>query len=156
MLITCLHYLLHSFNHLLHLFYYSLPVLPYSFYYIICYNSQIGSIVTICCIFYKWYFAFFTIIPFILFIIPFIMGGTCRCPVQPGAWALEKSLTRPSFFLYFREIRKKRSHRPGGQSAPRLYNRYNHCPCARPAHVGECGPGPEFKFSKTVQVGWSC
>ena len=75
---------------------------------------------------------------------------------QPGAWALEKSLTRPSLFLYFREIRKKRSHWPDGQSAPWLYNRYNLCLCARPAHVGECGPGPEFKFSKTVQVGWSC
>ena len=68
-----------------------------------------------------------------------------------------KSLSRGLHsFLYFREIRKKRSYRPGGQSAPRLYNRYNHCPCARPAHVGECWPGPEFKFSKTVQVGWSC
>ena len=71
-------------------------------------------------------------------------------------WALEESRTRPSFFLYFREVRNKRSHWPGGQSAPRLYNRYNLCPCARPAHVGECGPGPEFKFSKTVEVGWSC
>ena len=69
--------------------------------------------------------------------------------------ALDKSLTRPSFFLYFREIRKKLSH-PCGQSAQRLYNRYNLCPCARPAHVGECGPGPEFKFSKTVQVRESC
>ena len=29
---------------------------------------------------------------------------------QPGARALEKSFMRPSFFLYFREIRKKRSH----------------------------------------------
>ena len=75
---------------------------------------------------------------------------------QSGAWALKKSLMRPSFFLYFREIRKKQSHWPGGQSAPRLYNRYNLCPCARPAHVGECGPGPEFKFSKTVEVSWSC
>ena len=77
---------------------------------------------------------------------------------QPGVWALEKSIMRPSFFLYFREIRKKRSHWPGGQSAPRLYNCYNLCPCARPAHVGdsECWPGPEFKFSKTVEVGWSC
>ena len=30
------------------------------------------------------------------------------------------------------------------------------CPCARPAHVSKGGPGPEFKFSKTVEVGWSC
>ena len=76
-----------------------------------------------------------------------------------------RGMTRMSFrkvsheafvFLYFREIRKNRSHRPGGQSAPRLCNRYNLCPCARPAHVGECGPGPDFKFSQTVQVGWSC
>ena len=37
---------------------------------------------------------------------------------QPGAWALEKSLTRPLCFLYFREIGGKRSHWPGGQSAP--------------------------------------
>ena len=53
-----------------------------------------------------------------------------------------------SFFLYFREITNKRSHWPGGQSAPRLYNSYNLCSCARPAHVGECWPGPEFKFTK--------
>ena len=52
-----------------------------------------------------------------------------------------KSLTRPSFFLYFREIRNKQSHWPGGQSAPKLYNLYNLCPCARPAHVGKCWPG---------------
>ena len=74
---------------------------------------------------------------------------------QSWAW----SLTRPSFFLYFREIRNKRSHWPqwpGGQSAPRLYNCYNLCPCARPAHVDECWPWPKFKFSKTVEVGWSC
>ena len=75
---------------------------------------------------------------------------------QRWAWALEKSLMRPSFFPYFRETRKKRSHWPGGQSAQRLYNSYNLCPCARPAHVGECWPGPEFKFSKTVEVRWSC
>ena len=37
----------------------------------------------------------------------------------------KKSLTTASFFLYFREIRNKWSHWPGGQSAPRLYNRYN-------------------------------
>ena len=42
--------------------------------------------------------------------------------VQSWAWALEKSLIRPSLFPYFREIRKKRSHWPGGQSAPRPYN----------------------------------
>ena len=42
---------------------------------------------------------------------------------------------RPSFFLYFWEIRKKQSSWPGGQSAQRLYNCYNLCPCARPAHV---------------------
>ena len=69
-----------------------------------------------------------------------------------------KSLTRPSFFLYFREFMNKQSHLPCGQSAPTLYNRYNLCPCARPANVGECGPGPEFKFSKNsgrLEVGWS-
>ena len=45
--------------------------------------------------------------------------------IQPGAWALEKSLARPLFFRYFREVRKKRSHWPGSQSAQRLYNSYN-------------------------------
>ena len=25
-----------------------------------------------------------------------------------------------------------------------------------PHIVGECWPGPEFKFSKTVEVGWKC
>ena len=77
---------------------------------------------------------------------------------QSGAWALKKSLMRPSFFLHFQEIRKKWSHWPGGQSAPRFYNYYNLCPCARPSHVGECcqWPGPKFKFSKTVEVGKSC
>ena len=56
----------------------------------------------------------------------------------------ESSGSRAVFFLIFREIRKKRSHWLGGQSAPRLYNRYNLCPCAKPAHVGawECRPGP--------------
>ena len=47
-----------------------------------------------------------------------------------------ESLTRPSFFLYFWEIRQKRIHWPGSQPALRLYNSYNLCPCARPAHVG--------------------
>ena len=51
---------------------------------------------------------------------------TCR------AWALVKSLTRPSLFLYFREIRNKLSHWPGSQSAPRLYNHYNLYLCAMP------------------------
>ena len=60
--------------------------------------------------------------------------------LAPGAWALKKSLTRPVPFLYFREIRKIRSHWPGGQSDLRLYNSYNLCPLARPAHVGEYGP----------------
>ena len=49
----------------------------------------------------------------------------CVLSDQPGVWALEKSLTRPLFFLYFQEIRKKWSHWPGSQSAPRLYNHYN-------------------------------
>ena len=40
---------------------------------------------------------------------------------QSWAWALKKSPIRPSFFLYFREIRGKRSHWPGGQSDLRLY-----------------------------------
>ena len=31
-----------------------------------------------------------------------------------------------------------------------VYNSYNLCPCARPAHVSECWPGPKFKSSKTV------
>ena len=39
------------------------------------------------------------------------------------------------------EIRKKQSQWPGSQSAPRLYNGYNLCLCARPAHVGKCWPG---------------
>ena len=56
---------------------------------------------------------------------------------QCWASVLEKSLTRPLFFLYFQDIRNKRSHWPGGQSAPRLYNSYNLCPCARLAHVGD-------------------
>ena len=78
---------------------------------------------------------------------------------QSWAWALKKSLMRPSFFsiiVYFREIRNKLSHWPGCQSAQRLYNSYNLCPCARPSHVGKCWPGPEFKFSKAVEVWWSC
>ena len=75
-------------------------------------------------------------------LIPALSWNSLPSSPGPWAWALEKSLMRPSFFLYFREIRKKRSHWPGGQSAPRLYNSYNLCPCARPAHVGECWPGP--------------
>ena len=46
--------------------------------------------------------------------------GNVHLVGQPGAWALEKSLTRPSFFLYFQEIKKKRSYWPGGQSAPTI------------------------------------
>ena len=34
------------------------------------------------------------------------------------AWALEMSLTRPSFFLSFQEVGKKRCHWSGGHSAP--------------------------------------
>ena len=66
------------------------------------------------------------------------VSGTCSPDIQtrswfscqPWAWALKKSLTRPSFFLYFREIRKKQSHWPGSQSALRLYNCFNLCPCS--------------------------
>ena len=32
---------------------------------------------------------------------------------QSGAWALQTSLTRPSFFVYFQEFRKKRKHKCG-------------------------------------------
>ena len=53
---------------------------------------------------------------------------------------------RLSFFLYFRETMKKRSHLPGGQSTPRLYNRYNLCPCARPAHVGRLWAGARIQI----------
>ena len=64
------------------------------------------------------------------------------------AWALQMSLTRPSFSQYFWEIRKKPSSWPGSESASRLFKRYNLCPCSRP------WPGPELKFSKTVDVWW--
>ena len=82
----------------------------------------------------------------------------CWQLLQSGAWDLERSLRRPLFFLYFREIRNKWSHWPCGQSAQRLYNSNlnNLCPCSRPAHVGKCWPWPEFKFSKTGAVGWLC
>ena len=65
---------------------------------------------------------------------------------QSGAWALEvrKVFYGAFIFSVFWRIRNKWSHWPGGQSAPRLYNHYNLCPCARPAHVW---PGPRFKFS---------
>ena len=78
---------------------------------------------------------------------------------QFWAWTLEKPLMRPLFFLYFGEIRpgNKGIHWPGSQSAHRLYNLYNLCPCARPSHVGKFWrPGSEFKFSKTVKVRWLC
>ena len=69
-----------------------------------------------------------------------------------GAWALEKSLMRPSFFLYLQEIRKKRRHWYGCQSALRLYNRHNLCPCARPAHMGESEPcGREQAWVQVLQ-----
>ena len=70
-----------------------------------------------------------------------------------------KKVSYEAFVLsVFSRIRKTRSHWPGGQSALRFYNCYNLYPsyCARQALVGECWPGPEFKFSKTVEVGWSC
>ena len=38
-------------------------------------------------------------------------------------------------FSVFSRNQEKRSHWPGGQSAPRLSNRYNLCPCARPAQT---------------------
>ena len=73
---------------------------------------------------------------------------------------LGMSLRKVSFeafiFSVFREIRNKLSNWPGGQSAQRLYNSYNLCPCARPANVGKCWTGPEFKLSKPVEVWWSC
>ena len=82
-------------------------------------------------------------------------------PWQSGAWASENSLRSLRFSCIFEKSGpwNKRSHWPCGQSAPRLYNSYNLCPCAKPAHVSvECWPGPEFKFSKTawVEVRWSC
>ena len=82
------------------------------------------------------------------------------CKTLPAAAVQGMNLRKVSdeafVFSVLGEIKKKWSHWPGGpsQSAPRLYNRYNLCPCARPAHVGKCGPGPEFKFSKTVKVVW--
>ena len=85
--------------------------------------------------------------------IPYSYTMSISCTAfQSRAWTLGKSLKRPSCFLYFREIRNKQRHWPGGQSALRLYNSYDLCPSARPAHVGECGPGPAFKISKTVEV----
>ena len=74
-----------------------------------------------------------------------------------GAWALEKSLMRPSFFLYLQEIRKKRRHWYGCQSALRLYNRHNLCPCARPAHMGESEPcGREQAWVQVLQNSGCC
>ena len=50
---------------------------------------------------------------------PFVVFWSVQCvcfrPVQSRAWTLKKSLTRPSVLLYFREIRKKWCHWPGGQ-----------------------------------------
>ena len=42
-----------------------------------------------------------------------------------------------------------------GDIAPRLYSRYNNCPCARPTHVAS-GPRPNSKCSKTVELGCFC
>ena len=51
-----------------------------------------------------------------------LLKGFRPIQLQSGEWALKKSLMRPLFFLYFREIRNKLSHWPGSQSALRLYN----------------------------------
>ena len=85
-------------------------------------------------------------------------SGPLTLPRGWGQWALKRSLMKPLYFLYFWDLRNKRSHWTGRccQPAPRLYNSYNLCPCARPTQVGECWPGPEFKFFKTVEVVCSC
>ena len=62
---------------------------------------------------------------------------------QCWAWALKKSLTRPSCFPYFweLEIRKKWSHWPGCQSALRLYNDVV-CSSSTIAIISSHVPGP--------------
>ena len=72
-----------------------------------------------------------------------------------GAWALEKSLTRPSYFLYFPEKSGKNeatdlSDLPVSQlrgSTIAILDD-NLCSCARPAHVGKCWPGSLTKSKK--------
>ena len=68
---------------------------------------------------------------------------------QSGAWALKKSLMRPSFFLYFREIRKKQSHSPGGQSPPNSSTIAIISAHAPGLHMwASAGPGPSSSSPK--------
>ena len=72
---------------------------------------------------------------------------------------MKNSLMRPSFFLYFEKSGINEANDLAVsqlRAGPRLYSSYKLYPCARPAHVGYCGPGAEFKFSKIVEVRWSC
>ena len=57
----------------------------------------------------------------IIYLWPLPSGGAAAhssSVLASPAWALEMSLMRPSYFLYFREIGEKQSNWPGSQSAP--------------------------------------
>ena len=64
------------------------------------------------------------------------------------------SLTRPSFFLYFREIRKNEAtdlavSQPLGSTIATISAQV-----PGPHIWAKCRPWPKFKFPKTVEVGW--
>ena len=71
----------------------------------------------------------------------------------PSAWATV-------FFYYLEKFKENQWQAFSDTFAPRLYDSYNHCPCAKPAHVPAAwpspGPWPDSKCPKTVEVGCSC
>ena len=74
-----------------------------------------------------------------------------------GTWM---RMREPLLFRQFKENDGQAFSDTIGPTLRRLYNRYNHCPCARPAHVAEswpaCGRWPYSKCFKIVEVGCSC
>ena len=68
---------------------------------------------------------------------------------KPSAWT-----NGPLFFQYFRQFKGSQLEWPSllihsvpGTFAPsRLYKSYNHCPCARPAHVTVAESGPRVRL----------
>ena len=79
-----------------------------------------------------------------------------RIVAQPGAWALERSLTRPLIFCIFQKSGKNKTtdlvvSQLWGSTIAIISA---HVPVPGQHMWASAGPG--FKFSKSVQVGWSC
>ena len=87
----------------------------------------------------------FTEIEDVRFVLPMCASHTPATTIssyqQCGAWVLEISLMRPSFFSIFNNL---------GNKVPWLYKPYNHCP--GPAYLAESAPKQRWQWKPDVHV----